>query len=258
MVDFNLLQSLQGCISLLKNQAKKKSISFKVIIKEQGGHDCSDLWLKGDIMHIRQVLVNYLSNAVKFSSPGTTIGLSAFVKPLGDIHVELTIKVKDRGIGLSVEQIPKLFHDFTQADASTTRMYGGTGLGLAICRKLAQLMGGRVFAKSKGLGHGSTFGVVLVLPKGLKVVQPDLPKAETADVGANRPRHRILVAEDNKINQKLISMMLAKLGYECTIASNGKEALEALRGSPTPFSMILMDICMPEMDGIESTQRILQ
>ena len=199
--------------------------------------------------------MNFLSNAVKFTERGEVV-CAVVDEPVGSGAWRVNIKVRDTGIGISPGNLERLFTDFVQADASTTRKYGGTGLGLSICAKLARLMGGEVWARSE-LDVGSVFGVTLVLPRG-QAPEPENASEPAAEPLGQVAPHRILVAEDNRVNQRVITMMLRKLGYECTVAANGVEVLEALELASQPFTVVLMDMQMPEMDGIEATRRILE
>jgi CheY-like chemotaxis protein len=167
----------------------------------------------------------------------------------------MCFSVKDTGIGIPEDKMSRLFQSFTQIDSSTTRRYGGTGLGLAITKKLVDMMGGKIWAESQ-LGKGSTFHFTILA--GVAITKPTSKEAETrqeSDIVEDRtPVLRILVAEDNPVNQMVLLKMLNKLGYQADVASNGREVLLSLELQP--YDLILMDVQMPEMDGFEAARAI--
>ena len=208
----------------------------------------------GDANRIGQIVANYLGNAIKFTESGNvTVRLSG--EPKGDGVYCLRVEVTDTGIGIAEDTIPKLFQKFSQADNSTTRKYGGTGLGLAICRELAQLMSGEVGVESTP-GQGSTFWFAVDCRVADSAILP-MPEAGSRSRLLALPgerRLRLLVAEDNQVNQVVILSMLRAAGHECDIAKDGREAIAAVqRGS---YDGVLMDIQMPVIDGVEATQSI--
>jgi len=207
-------------------------------------------FVESDPTRFRQVLLNLIANAVKFTEEGT-IKISVTAKSLPDSCCELHVVVTDTGPGIAAERIPTLFEAFTQGDSSTTRKYGGTGLGLAICKRLTNLMGGRLWVESTP-GKGSAFHFTLVVGKS-KSMTNDPAAQPTALRSSGRPLS-ILLAEDNPINRRLAELMLKKLGYAADMACNGRQALEMARSKA--YAVILMDMQMPEMDGVESTKRI--
>jgi CheY-like chemotaxis protein len=210
--------------------------------------------LYGDSMRIGQILLNYINNAIKFTRRGS-VSLRVHLLHMDDKQCQLRFEVSDTGIGLSQEQITRLFQSFEQADASTTRQFGGTGLGLAICKQLAGLMGGQVGVDSKE-GEGSTFWASLPLAIAPTFILAG--DAMTGGVAATMPDKlrglNILLAEDNLLNQQIAKELLEEYGVRVSIANNGREAIEQLQNRQ--FSCVLMDVRMPEMDGIEATQCI--
>ena len=206
----------------------------------------------GDVTRLRQVLTNLLGNAVKFTERGEVDISVEVVEPAAPAGVTVRFRVRDTGIGMSEDQQQKVFEPFTQADASTTRRFGGTGLGLAISGRLIELMGGSLSVVSRQ-GKGSTFSFSIPLVPEQAAAGSHPPEDPKGNMAAHYPL-RILLAEDNRSNQKLLSHVLGHLGYQASVASNGREVLEALRQHP--YDVILMDIQMPELDGIQATRMI--
>lgn len=201
----------------------------------------------GDETRVRQIVLNLLSNALKFTETGGVV-LRIRPSPSADGEGGVEILVEDTGPGMTAEQIARLFRPFSQAEASTARRYGGTGLGLAICRKLATMMGGEISVESEP-GRGSVFRVWLPLPGA------DVPRrAEMHVTDLELPPLRVLVADDNPINQAVARALLEAAGASVETAANGAEAVERLRVEP--FDLVLMDLHMPIMDGIEAVGRI--
>jgi signal transduction histidine kinase/ActR/RegA family two-component response regulator len=206
--------------------------------------------VKGDPLRLRQILNNLLNNAVKFTEQGR-VTLLARTLPDANGHVaSVEFAVVDTGIGIPEDKLNLIFEKFTQADTSISRRFGGTGLGLAITRSLVDMQGGDIRVSSTPR-VGSTFSVTL--PYEIAVEPVPTPAPDSAAAGNPVPP-RILIVEDNQVNQKLVSALLNKSGYSVTIAANGIEALEALQ--KTDFRMVLMDVQMPVMDGLETTRRI--
>jgi CheY-like chemotaxis protein len=207
----------------------------------------------GDNARLRQILVNLLSNAVKFTERGEVsihVSSECGEGPINMIH----FAVKDTGIGIPAEKMNQLFQSFSQVDASNTRKFGGTGLGLVISRKLVELMKGKIWAESQ-FGQGSTFHFAILAspaPRDLAKKAASPPKVHFSrglDSGLS-----ILLAEDNLVNQKVTLRMLEKLGFRADVAANGLEALQAMQ--QRPYDVILMDVQMPVMDGLEATREI--
>jgi len=194
----------------------------------------------GDPLRIRQILFNLLGNAIKFTERGS-VKLRLNGRPTDPGRIELQMDVVDTGPGIPQDKLELIFENFTQADGSITRKYGGTGLGLAITRRLTEMQGGRIWVESE-LGRGAAFHVVL------EAGQPEEQPVELRLVPS------ILLVEDNVVNQKVVTATLRKKGYEVAVASNGSEALEALERSQ--FDLVLMDLQMPVLGGLETTRRI--
>ncbi|MBP6545287.1 MAG: response regulator, partial [Phenylobacterium sp.] len=205
-------------------------------------------WLAGDPNRIRQIMLNLVSNALKFTQDGE---VRLTVRPViaqGEDTARFEIAVSDTGIGITPDQQARLFQSFAQADAATTRKFGGTGLGLAICRQLTDLMGGEITVESEP-DRGSVFRVTLELPRADAV---DLAEPEAESGGLSHLT--LLVAEDNPINQAVVRAVLEAVGARLETANDGVEALDMLR--ERTFDLVLMDVHMPRMDGIEALRRI--
>lgn len=207
-------------------------------------------WLLGDYVKLRQILSNILSNAFKFTEKGE-ITLEVHPIHLDAEEILLEFVITDSGIGISPEQMDRLFESFHQLDNSTTRKYGGTGLGLAIVKKLIDLLGGSIDVRSE-LAVGTTFVVQLPFVVAQNPVMPEDLAPEEQKIAPDKLR--ILLVEDSRINQQLMIQLLNRKGWQADIAQNGQEALE--RYHSTNYDMILMDIQMPVMDGYEATRRI--
>jgi two-component system, sensor histidine kinase and response regulator len=207
------------------------------------------LW-RGDPVRIHQILFNLVGNAIKFTTHGAVV-----VSAAEDADGRLHLTVSDSGIGIAPELIGRIFEPFLQADGSVTRRFGGTGLGLSITRRLVALMGGRIWVDSTP-GVGSHFHVTLDLPQ----LQEKVGSGETAAQEAAPPAAAsvrpldLLLAEDNPVNQRLAQAVLEKMGHRVVLARNGREACAAWRDGS--FDVILMDVQMPEVDGVEATQLI--
>jgi CheY-like chemotaxis protein len=248
-IPFDLHETVKKTVEIMSAQADAKNLTLTYSFRS--GVEST---LIGDPSRLRQILLNLLSNALKYTHEGGVCMDVGALSRDGDETV-LRFSVKDTGIGIPEEVCKKLFQPFTQADASTTRKYGGTGLGLAICRTLVELMGGIIGVTSQP-GKGSDFQ--FSLPFG----RPSAPPATGAVTAApaapepdiNRPA-RILLVEDNNVNQKVATQILRKLGYESVeLAGNGLEAIAQWEKNRP--DVILMDCHMPEMDGFTASRKI--
>jgi len=240
---------LDDMMALWRPSALNKGLGLKSFVESD-----VPLVMLGDANRIGQIVANYLGNAIKFTERGT-VAVRLSGEPKGDGLYRLRVAVTDTGIGIAPDTIPRLFQKFSQADNSTTRKFGGTGLGLAICRELAQLMGGQVGVDSAP-GKGSTFWFAVDCRLADATVLP-MPEAGSRSRLLALPgerRLRLLVAEDNQINQVVVSSMLRTAGHECDIAADGQEAIAAVQKST--YDGVLMDIQMPVVDGVEATRAI--
>ncbi len=249
---FYLSDCLAGPMDLIAAEAEDKGLELECVVESA----CPEVVI-GDVTRVRQILVNLLSNAVKFTERGKITIHVRCPQPTAD-PLELEMAVSDTGIGITRDQLETIFGSFSQADASTSRKYGGTGLGLAISLRLAQLMGGDLWAESRPeVGSTFTFSV----------------QARPADPASQQPprqsghqsidRHlsqrlplRILVAEDNLVNQRVAQLMLRRMGYRADLAADGEETLECL--ARQQYDVVLMDVQMPVLDGMEATRKILR
>jgi CheY-like chemotaxis protein len=229
-------------VSMLASQASRKGLRLGVDM-DPGMPE----WVIGDPTRARQVLVNLVSNAVKFTERGE-VKVSLRYTP-GSGADELAVSVTDTGIGIDEAGRQLLFKHFTQADSSTTRRFGGTGLGLAICRQLVEGMGGRIGVDSQP-GRGSTFWFRLPTRRGDEPQWIDKPQADITIAS----RVRMLVAEDNPVNQKVMRALLSVYPFDIVFVGDGEEAVRAVAGSD--FDLVLMDVCMPVMDGPSATRAI--
>ncbi len=246
---FDLIKAVNDSIYLLDHSASTKGLNLSAFIHE----DVSRGFI-GDVTRVRQIMINLLSNAIKFTSKGS-IKLSVSSKTQNEEHF-IKISVADEGIGISKEDQEKLFTSFSQVDSSIARKFGGTGLGLAICQRLAQLMNRKLWVDSN-LGKGAVFNLEIPLTacefeeslnaRGSVVFDEHL---------ADQIPLKILIAEDNGINQKIILRILQKMGYHADVAENGRVAIDHLKEHD--YDLIFMDMQMPEMDGVTATKEIIR
>jgi PAS domain S-box-containing protein len=247
--DFHLDAVFDHVRSLFGEQVRSRGLSFEMDPGE------GPRWLKGDPTRLRQALVNYVGNAVKFTERGSIFLRVRQLEQQGD-EILLRFEVQDTGIGIETDKLPGLFEAFEQADASTTRVHGGSGLGLAITRNLAQLMGGEAGAESAP-GQGSTFWFTARLGRGHGIQAAAAASAVAFSGKALRPHFggaRILLAEDNAINREVALALLGGLDLTVDTAENGHEAVAKVRANA--YDLVLMDIQMPEMDGLDATRMI--
>jgi len=247
--DFALESVLEHVRSLIGDAARSKGLVVAI------DRDATPLWLRGDVTRLRQALLNYASNAVKFTERGTVTLRARLLEDGGD-SVLLRFEVQDSGIGVAKQQLPSLFEAFEQADTSTTRRYGGTGLGLAITRRLAELMGGQAGADSEP-GCGSTFWFTARLELGDTALPCTGAGFATPALSELRCQHRgvrVLVAEDNEVNREVAVELLQDAGLVVDVAVDGRVALDMARR--TVYRLVLMDMQMPHMDGLEATHAI--
>ena len=249
---FSLLEVIDNISSLLEPQANAKNISF---VKEIDREVFANKKLVGDELRLNQILLNICGNAIKFTEKGS---VCLEVKNLGiaDGNIEILFKVRDTGLGIPEDKKTSLFQAFSQVDSSTTRKYGGTGLGLIISKILVEQMGGQIYLQST-VGKGSEFSFTLKIPLHTNAPQEganlELTGSEVLQRFAGK---KILVAEDNEINQEIIYSFLTELNLSVTLANNGQEALDILEKQN--FDCIFMDIQMPVMDGLTAAKTIRQ
>ncbi len=254
---FSLREAVNEATMLVQPRAVEKGLRLSISVAAG-----TPPIVKGDEVRLRQVLVNLLSNAVKFTPQGE-VTLLVEAHAIENNEVTVQFAVRDTGIGIAQDKQHRLFHSFSQVDASTTREYGGTGLGLAICKRLVKIMGGKIWFESEQ-GQGTTFYVSLpfqLYDGASESVEFSPFLTQSNDPGfdpymGSRQPLRLLIAEDNPVNQMVALHFLRQFGYHADVAENGKEALIALQ--ERPYDAVFMDVQMPTMDGIEATQRIHQ
>ena len=254
-LDFDLRGVLEDTVEILAPQAREKGLAFLCHVDPT-----VPARLRGDPGRLRQILVNLAGNAIKFTARGE-VAIQVAVESETDLLLRARFEVRDTGIGIPADKVELLFNPFQQVDASNSRQYGGTGLGLAISARLAALLSGKIGVKSVE-GRGSTFWFTAVfdklppLPATASLLpaetRPAAPPTPVAPVAGHRAR--VLLVEDNTINQTVALKMLEKLGYRADAVADGQEAISALE--TTPYDLVLMDVQMPVLDGFAATQAI--
>jgi signal transduction histidine kinase/CheY-like chemotaxis protein len=243
---FDLRECVESALELVSARAMEKHLDTAYLFEGD-----VPLAVASDVTRLRQILLNLLANAVKFTDAGEVV-VTVTAKPAEHGRVELAFAVRDTGIGLSPEAMKRLFQSFSQADSSTTRKYGGTGLGLAISRRLAELMGGRMWAESAGPGKGSTFHFTIAAP----VADPPSPRRR--DYIGTQPGlqgRRLLIVDDNATNRRVLTLQTGKWGMTSRDSESPEQALRWLDAGET-FDLAILDMHMPEMDGLELARRI--
>ncbi|MBS0346125.1 MAG: PAS domain S-box protein [Proteobacteria bacterium] len=241
--DFDVSQMLANACTLVSPKAQARKLELVSDI-----HGLPPV-MQGDGLRIGQILLNFISNAVKFSEDGRISIKGELVRQRGET-LWVRFEVRDGGIGMSAEQCARLFLPFEQADASTTRRFGGTGLGLAISQRLADMMGGTIGASST-LGQGSTFWLEVPLARSATDRLPALPSAHVPIFNGH---HHVLLAEDNPVNQEVAVALLEGIGLTFDVASDGMKAVAM--AAMTPYDLILLDLQMPHLDGLETARHI--
>jgi len=239
---FKMKDVIVEVINLMSSSAEKKHLQLEYQCDETPGLQM------GDTIRIKQVLTNLIGNAIKFTSKGK-INIDLSINKLSDKEITYTVSVADTGIGIEPEKLDLIFNKFSQADTSTTRKHGGTGLGLTISQKLIQLMDGNINVSSKS-GEGSIFSFTL----SFAISNESKPKVVQENTNKQFPAIKVLLVEDDKVNQMIAKKMLMKCSCEIEFANNGQEAVEKV--SNNSFDLVLMDIQMPVMNGIEATKQI--
>jgi signal transduction histidine kinase len=254
------LEIVEDVSATMRSAAARKGIGFEVDYR----------WpipeaIESDPIRLRQILINLLGNAIKFTESGRVLLALGMEDPGADARQGLAFEVTDTGIGIPAERLREIFEPFSQGDSSTTRRFGGTGLGLAVCDRLAKLLGGSIRVRSAP-GAGSTF--CLAVPagsvEGAELLRAPPPRAargrgERSAPGAIRLRARILLAEDGPDNRRLLTALLTRAGASVEVAENGRIAYEKALlslGAGEPFDLVLMDMQMPELDGYGATARL--
>ena len=251
-VDFDLEDVVRRVPELVADKARAKGLDLRV---ELDPALAGVRAVRGDPIRLTQLLLNYLSNAVKFTERGS-ITLCGRVLEDRPAEARVRFEVRDTGIGIAPDVLPRLFEAFEQADSSTTRQYGGTGLGLIINRRLARLMGGEVGVESQA-GVGSAFWCTVCLNKRNDTLQPKpAPVVAGPALGRRYPGARLLLAEDNPINQEVMLILLREEGFAVDVADDGAQAVEKTRRAA--YDLILMDVQMPVLGGLDATRAIRQ
>ena len=245
-IDFDLHELIDNTLAIVADSAAAKGLQLSADLTGVPAQLC------GDPTRLSQALLNYLGNAIKFTRTGS-VTLRARLRAETDDGYLLHFAVIDTGIGMTPEQQGKLFEAFTQADSSSTRQFGGTGLGLAITRRIVQLMGGETGVSSTP-DEGSNFWLTVRLDKGLPTSSEALPQSAEQILQRDYQGTRILVADDDPINLEVVQMLLTDIGLAVDTAANGLEAID--KAGASPYALILMDLQMPKLGGLEATRAI--
>jgi CheY-like chemotaxis protein len=243
---FDLRDCVESALELVSTRAAEKHLDLAYVFEGE-----LPAAVSGDLTRLRQILLNLLSNALKFTETGEVV-LTVTSKPLAGDKAELTFAVRDTGIGLTEQGISRLFQSFSQADSSTTRKYGGTGLGLAISKRLTELMGGTISAESEGPGKGSTFTCTI---EAGKAVLPPTRDRNLIGVQMELKAKRVLIVDDNDTNRRILALQTSKWGMVSHDTALPKEALRWLKAGEV-FDLAILDMHMPEMDGMQLAREI--
>jgi CheY-like chemotaxis protein len=260
LIDFNFERMFQKVKTVIGPRIEEKQLDFIITIDED-----IPKTLVSDDQRLTQVIINLLSNAVKFTDENGSVNLDAHLLGVeGDVY-EIQVEVSDSGIGMTEDQIGRLFGSFEQAESGTARKYGGTGLGLAISKSIIDMLGGKIWVTSK-IGEGSQFFFTFKAQAAAETQGEDQSSAEAEDAlkaaaDADDPALSLngkkgLLAEDIDINREIVLALLEPHGIELDVAVNGLEALGKFEAAPLDYDFVLMDCMMPEMDGYEATRRI--
>ncbi|MGO4734071.1 response regulator [Paenibacillus sp. 2KB_22] len=247
---FEIVSCIREVLGLFAAEAGKKSLELDYFLEDS----VPDL-IYGDMARLRQVLLNLIANAIKFTDQGG-VYLIVSVKEEQDGQMALEFAVKDTGIGIASDKVDRLFQPFSQLDTSMTRKYGGTGLGLAICKTLVEMMGGQIYLDTTEQ-RGATFVFTIQAKRYVETELVQMNGEEKLTDVKNENKHpTVLIVDDHPINQKLMAIMLGKLGLLSDIAEDGQSALDMVNNSRYPYDYVFMDLQMPVMDGLECTRRI--
>ena len=249
-IPYNIRNVLDDCVKSQGAKAGQKNIALHLELDPTAPSD-----VLGDPLRVRQIVANLLSNAIKFTDTGwVRVRLASTHRPDGLLL--LRMEVSDTGSGIAPDKLSTIFEKFTQADGSITRKYGGTGLGLAITRRLVEMQGGEVTVESQ-VGKGSTFTVTLPCEAAPAKAATPVVARKTPEVATAKPDGaRLLLVEDNLVNQKVVMAILRKKGYRIEVANDGREALAKIESANGAYNVVLMDVQMPVLDGLETTRTI--
>ena len=250
---FALAVLVERVARMLRENAESRHLEMRVKLDALRG-----AFVLGDPVRLQQVLVNLVGNAIKFTPEGW-VQIGGELLGRDESRLRVRLEISDSGVGIAPEALDRLFQPFAQADAHITRQFGGTGLGLAICRRLVEMMGGRIGVRSKP-GRGSTFWCELDFPQadpGTAAETAEQPSAPASPgTGPRLKGLRVLAVDDNRLNRLVIQRLLEREGAEVQVAVDGRSALETLRQGPYDHDVVLMDVHMPEMDGLQATRAI--